>query len=75
MREIFTYGSVGRASGNRCLYPEEGPGYLRGVLESMWFRKLYLLSELLGFKSPAPQLPVSVRHEVALLAVWRACWS
>ncbi len=22
MREIFTYGSVGRALGNRCLYPE-----------------------------------------------------
>ena len=22
MRESFTYGSVGRASGNRCLYPE-----------------------------------------------------
>jgi len=22
MRESFTYGSVGRAPGNRCLYPE-----------------------------------------------------
>ena len=22
MRKIFTYGSVGRAPGNRCLYPE-----------------------------------------------------
>lgn len=22
MREIFTYGSVGRAPGNRCFYPE-----------------------------------------------------
>ena len=22
MREIFTYGSVGRAPGDRCLYPE-----------------------------------------------------
>jgi hypothetical protein len=40
MREIFTYGSVGGAPGNRCFYPEEGPGYLRGVLESMWFRKI-----------------------------------
>jgi hypothetical protein len=29
----------------------KGPGYLRGVLESMWFRKLYLFSELLGFKA------------------------
>ena len=26
MRETFTSGSVGRASGNRCLYPEEGRG-------------------------------------------------
>jgi len=25
MRENFTYGSVGRASGNRCLYPEDDP--------------------------------------------------
>ena len=24
MRESFTYGSVGRAPGNRCLYPEPG---------------------------------------------------
>jgi hypothetical protein len=24
MREIFTYGSVGGASGNRCFYPEVG---------------------------------------------------
>ena len=24
MREIFTYGSVGRAPGDRCLYPEQG---------------------------------------------------
>jgi hypothetical protein len=37
MREIFTYGSVGRAPGNRCLYPEadgKKPGgfWLRPVL-------------------------------------------
>jgi len=25
MREIFTYGSVGRAPGNRCFYPEADP--------------------------------------------------
>ena len=25
MRESFTYGSVGRAPGNRCLYPEVDP--------------------------------------------------
>jgi len=24
MREIFTYGSVGGASGDRCFYPEDG---------------------------------------------------
>ncbi len=24
MREIFTYGSVGGAPGNRCIYPEGG---------------------------------------------------
>jgi hypothetical protein len=24
MREIFTYGSVGGAPGNRCFYPEQG---------------------------------------------------
>jgi hypothetical protein len=26
MREIFKYGSVGRAPRERCLYPEGGPG-------------------------------------------------
>jgi hypothetical protein len=26
MREIFTYGEVGRAPGNRCLYPEQRTG-------------------------------------------------
>jgi hypothetical protein len=26
MREIFTSGTVGRAPGNRCLYPEDGRG-------------------------------------------------
>jgi len=29
MREIFTSGSVGRAPGNRCLYPEQGLGGIR----------------------------------------------
>jgi hypothetical protein len=27
MREIFTYGSVGGAPGNRCFYPEIGVRY------------------------------------------------
>jgi hypothetical protein len=27
MREIFTYGSVGGAPGNRCFYPEIGLRY------------------------------------------------
>ena len=26
MREIFKYGSVGRALRKQCLYPEAGPG-------------------------------------------------
>ena len=29
MREIFTYGSVGRAPGNWCFYPEIGIGLPR----------------------------------------------
>jgi len=34
MREIFTYGSVGRAPGNRCLYPEaDSQG---GVALAVW---------------------------------------
>ncbi len=32
MREIFTYGSVGRAPGNRCLYPEVGNSVKVAVL-------------------------------------------
>ncbi len=32
MREIFTYGSVGRAPGNRCFYPELGQSKLRAFL-------------------------------------------
>ena len=31
MREIFTYGSVGRALGNRCLYPEQDAELLAPV--------------------------------------------
>ena len=31
MREIFTYGSVGRAPGNRCLYPEDGQAISCGL--------------------------------------------
>ena len=30
MRESFTYGSVGRAPGNRCLYPEADGMGVRG---------------------------------------------
>ena len=65
MREIFTYGSVGGAPGNRCFYPEEGPGLQSGLLGVSGAGKFTLLLELLGFKSLAPQLPVSVRHDVA----------
>ena len=50
----------------------EGPGLLRGLSEVPGSGKFIFLVEVLGFKSLAPQLPVGVRHEVALLAVWRA---
>ena len=39
MREIFTYGSVGRAPGNWCLYPECN-SQVRGVL------KIYVDTEI-----------------------------
>ena len=32
MRESFTYGSVGRAPGNRCLYPEPDNGTAAAVI-------------------------------------------
>ena len=36
----------------------EGPGLLRGLFGSPWFRKVYLFIGVFGFKSLAPQLPV-----------------
>jgi len=33
----FTSGSVGRAPGNRCLYPKEGPGIDRGIKKRFLF--------------------------------------
>jgi len=35
MRENFTYGSVGRAPGNRCLYPEADHKGLRSLVPSL----------------------------------------
>ncbi len=44
MREIFTSGSVGRAPGNRCLYPDVGPGRIGAIFESIrWFNRLPFL--------------------------------
>ena len=40
MREIFKYGSVGRAPGNRCLYPEIG-----APLFSLLLRKVLVNTE------------------------------
>jgi len=57
---LHVRGCVG-VLGNRCFYPEEGPGYLRGVLESIWFRKSYLLSEILGFKAQNLTSPLAFK--------------
>jgi len=48
MREIFKSGSVGRAPGNRCLYPE-GDGKGRGGADA------------LSFLGPAPDQNVSYK--------------
>jgi hypothetical protein len=55
MREIFTYGSVGRAPGNRCLYPEEGPGKAATFLISFILRNFWALKQALAIRFPAPQ--------------------
>lgn len=39
----------------------EGPGLLRGLSGVLGSGKFNLLSELFGFKSLAPQLPVSIQ--------------
>ena len=36
MREIFTYGSVGGASGDRCFYPETNAGQLPALQTHAW---------------------------------------
>ena len=64
MREIFTYGFVGRASGNRCLYPEGRPGVLAAFLKCLVFEKLGF-DNLPGNMPRAAELPVKVRHDVA----------
>ena len=47
MREIFTYGSVGRASGNRCLYPEGRPGELAAFRKTLVFETNLILGKSL----------------------------
>ena len=51
MREIFTYGTVGRAPGNRCLFPEAGPGEAVHFLTYGGKRK-----DLTGARSPQRKL-------------------
>jgi hypothetical protein len=65
MRETFTTGSVGRAPGNRCLYPEADA--LRRPLRSRFQARLSAsvrgaadkAAYLMGCKSPYRQLPDS----------------
>jgi hypothetical protein len=40
MSELFTYGSVGRAPGNRCLYPEVGRALIGAPLTRDRYRGL-----------------------------------
>ncbi len=44
MREIFKYGSVGGAPGNRCFYPEaDGKGHRR--LTQLLYFKIAIINE------------------------------
>ena len=54
MRETFTSGSVGRAPGNRCLYPDNDPAFMRDAYRSS-LRGTYTLPNL-GFRC-AKDLP------------------
>ena len=65
MREIFTSGSVGRAPGNRCLYPEIDTVYAVRIAVSPWLhftaiRPSYTvcLSLALEQKKPKTMIPV-----------------
>jgi hypothetical protein len=55
MREIFTYGSVGRAPGNRCLYPETDALNRAGDLQR-WVKEM--IDEILNKISPEEALEI-----------------
>lgn len=57
MREIFTSGSVGRAPGNRCLYPE-ADAKIRAADLTVRLKKLYLGVITLSFDFTVPELLV-----------------
>ncbi len=52
MRESFTYGSVGRALGNQCLYPEERPGLYRAFFKVAVLEANQRFGALLGLTLP-----------------------
>jgi len=52
MREIFTYGSVGGAPGNRCFYPERRPG-ASGVFQVLSFNEGRHYSNTFAFPRPS----------------------
>jgi hypothetical protein len=53
MRESFTYGSVGRAPGNRCLYPEPDR---RGRAALKFYRFLKIIGFLKVYWKPLRQV-------------------
>ena len=73
MRETFTSGSVGRAPGNRCLYPE--PDCLQLALRARFRQQVSVSVQgaadkaayLMGCKSPYRQLPI---RTVSISGAW-----
>ena len=51
MSESFTYGSVGRAPGNRCLYPEAKPSCPEICRPSLCHLMGQLTMQVLGFEA------------------------
>ena len=52
MREIFTYGSVGGASGDRCIYPE-ADGLLQRILQLFGFARFSAFNNCFFIEPPA----------------------
>ena len=60
MREIFTYGSVGGAPGNRCSYPEEEKSrgkYLEGKIMKRAFEFTRPVFRYASHRQVTPALP------------------